>query len=65
MENSRRGVYEIRSTGVWELDLLAAIVRRAVQDATRGNHHAARWLDDFYPGWRTVTKLDGSAETSA
>lgn len=41
-----------RPTGAPELDLLAAIVRRAVRDAHRGDVEAVEWLDAYCPQWR-------------
>jgi hypothetical protein len=42
----------LRTTGDPWLDLVAGVVRVAVQDARRGHEQAIRWLDSFYPDWR-------------
>lgn len=56
-----------RSTGEWEYDLLAAIVRRAMLDAQgRGQtaEDAQDWLD-FIAGerWRKTTAQEGQGST--
>ena len=32
-------------------DLLAMIVRRAIDDAMKGSAEAQQWLDSFWPEW--------------
>jgi hypothetical protein len=36
-------------TGIGELDLLASVIRLAVDDARHGDHDAAAWLCQFAP----------------
>lgn len=36
-------------TGIGELDLLASVVRLALDDARHGDHDAAAWLCSFAP----------------
>lgn len=41
-----------QSTGHPALDLLAAMIDRAIADAKRGDSDAATWLADVCPSWR-------------
>lgn len=52
------------NTGDPALDLLAAIVMRAILDAQGSGEaalQAAAWLDDVCPRWRAITRREGLA----
>ena len=40
------------NTGDTFFDLIAAVMRRAIDDAQKGSRHAEKWLDEFYDDWR-------------
>ena len=45
-------------TGDPVLDLVAAVVRRAIEDTLRGSASAKVFLDDFFPEWRTSIRRE-------
>lgn len=56
-------------TGAWEYDLLAAVIQRAILDATKGDgevaEQAAAWLDSIWPSWREMSCRSLSADCAA